>query len=380
MKRLAITLLFLASLPCGMEAQGLWSRFMLWVREGNTFDSTYIYQRPAGFQVSLDASLQRALYDLQSDFTVTCRQYDDDGNVTASEQVPSVATIGLSNNLNGGLGAGFAYGKLGLGFGFLSWPRDAKKNSLNLNMGYQGHKWGINASLNGFQHQATNTLTIGTEGSPWYRHQESLSEDICTSYHLGIDAYWSINRSRFAYTAAYKCDMVQRHSAGSLLICARIDFSGMEFMKDDRMFMFTDYKGYSSLYNSVGVGYSHNIVLTHHDPVGEDNEGLFNITLNLTLLPVLTFAGDIIAMPADGSDNVTIASAVTPNGIANAALGISLGQWFFSLQYRHNLFLFQSAEAMEASGLGISNSDIDGITLSGMMQDWRLMTMAVFNF
>ena len=377
MKRLAITLLFLLSLPCGMEAQGLWSRFLLWVREGNTFDSTYIYQRPAGFQVSFDASLQRALVDLQADFTTTC--YDGECSVVATD-VPSLATIGLSNNLNGSFGAGFAYGKLGLGFGFYSWPAEAKKSSINLNLGYQGHKWGINASLSGFQHQSTNTLTIGKEGDTWYRHTESMSANPGTVFHLAADAYWVINRQRFAYTAAYKCDMVQRHSMGSLLICARGDITGMVYEGDDRMFTATDFSSYATVYNSVGVGYSHNIVFVHRDAEDSCNMGLFNITLNLTAMPVLTYSSGIIAMPVDGSDNVTIASSVTPNAIANAALGISLGQWFFSLQYRHNFFYFRSAEKMSAADLRISNSDIDNITLNGIMQNWRLMTMAAFNF
>lgn len=378
MKRLILTSLLFVSLPATMQGQGLWNKFLLWVREGSTFDSTYIYQRPAGFQISIDASAQLFNSNLTSEFTAALPTTDEEGN-EVTEEVPAISTTSLSDNVNGGIGVGVAYGKLGLGFGVLTWPKAYKKNSINLHFGYQGHKWGINATINGFQHYANSSLTVGTKGSELYSHDEWQSKQPCTVVRLGADAYWIINRRRFSYTSAYKCDMVQRRSKGSFLVCASLMLSGMTCEEGDTLLSKPGYKGYTNFTNSVGAGYSHNFVLKHHDPTGPKNEGLFNITLNLTIMPMLAYSSHIYVMPMEG-DDINIASMVTPNAFGLAAIGFHVGQWYFSLQYRHNFYYFHSAVDMDAADLGLDDPAISKVNVSGVVQDWKLMSMAVFNF
>ncbi len=361
------------------EGQGLWHKFVNWVKEGNTFDSTYIYQRPARFQVSLDGSLQHVSVDLRSDFAMTCYERDDEGNITATAEVPSTVSSSLSENINGGLGMGFAFGKLGLGFGLITWPANAATTSA-ANIGYQGHKWGIGLKYYGISQYVSNTLTVGSDSSQWYSQREFLSNNPCTVRRLAVDAYWSISRNRFAYTAAYKCDMVQRRSAGSMLICAGLVFSGLEHELGDVMFSLSRFNGYTSFQSSVGAGYSHNFVFKHRDPVGPGSKGLFNLTLNLTIMPMIIYANNINATLVDGGDKVKITGDPAPNINGSAALGCSVGRWFFALQFRHNMAYFNSAEPMSASELGLEGGDVDNVRVSGLMQDWRLSAVAVVNF
>ncbi len=378
MKRFSLIVLFFISLPVSMQGQSLWSKFLIWVKEGSSFDSTYIYQCPRGFQVSIDASAQLFSSNLKSDLTATLPSTDEEGN-EINEEVPVVSTTSFSDNVNGGLGVGFAYGKLGLGFGVVSWPRAYKKSSINFHLGYQGNKWGINATINGFQHYANSSMTVGTEGSNLYSRNEWQSKNPCTVIRMGADAYWIINRRRFSYTSAYKCDMVQRRSNGSALICAALVLNGVACEEGDTLLTNPGYKGYSCFINSVGAGYSHNFVLKHHDATGPKNEGLFNITLNLTIMPMLTYSSHIYVQPMEG-DNIDIASMVTPNAFGLAAMGFYVGQWYFSVQYRHNFYYFHSDVDMDASDMGMDDPTINKVNVSGMMQDWKFMTMAVFNF
>lgn len=361
------------------EGQKVWRLFVDWLTEGSDVDSTYIYQRPARFQVSLDGSLQHVSVDLRSDFAMTCYERDDDGNITATAEVPSVVTSKLSENINGGMGMGFAFGKLGLGFGLITWPANAATTTA-ANIGYQGHKWGIGLKYYGISQHVANTLTVGSDTSQWYSYREFLSDNPCTVRRLAVDAYWSISRSRFAYTAAYKCDMVQRRSAGSMLICAGMVFSGLEHEQGDVMFSLSRFNGYTSFQSSVGAGYSHNFVLKHRDPVGPASKGLFNLTLNLTIMPMIIYANNINATLVDGGDKVRITGEPAPNINGSAALGCSVGRWFFGLQYRHNMAYFNTAEPMNASELGLEGGDVDNVSVSGLMQDWRLSTVVVFNF
>ena len=376
-----VLLTLLVVLPCApVSAQGLWQRFVLWLREGDQFDSSYIYQHPVRFQVSLDGALQRVSVDLKSGFDLTCYEHDNEGNVTATAQVPSTITSNMSENINGGFGMGLGYGKLGLGFGLFTWPANAATTT-SLNFGYQGHKWGIRVSAYRISQYAKNTITIDTLGTTqWHTVSESQTSNPCAVGRLNVDAYWTIRRNRFAYTAAYKCDMVQRRSAGSLMICAGMLLSALEHQQGDAILMLSDFKGYRNFQSSVGAGYSHNIVFVHHDPTGPHDKGLFNITLNLTILPMLTVYSNLTAVPWSDGDNVRITGQLAPTVTFGGALGFTIGRVFFGTQYRHNLYYFHSASAMSAAELGIEGSGIDNVGVEGLFQDWRLSTIVVVNF
>lgn len=362
-----------------MQGQTLWEKFLLWVREGNTFDSTYIYQRPAGFQASIDASVQQFQSSLTADITSTVATYDEAGNETGSVKVPSTSHTDISDIVNGGFGVGLSYGRLGFGLGVFSWPKSHKNSILNLNFGYHGNKWGINLGINGLEQHANNTTTIGTEGTENYHTTQYLSGTPWKVLRLSADAYWIINRDRFSYTSAYKCDMAQRQSVGSVLICASLVDFIIDGKEDAVLSSISDINGYSAFINSVGAGYSYNIVFKHHDPTGPLNEGLFNLTLNLTLMPMLTYSSTIFAKPQSG-DLIAISSTVTPNLCGNAALGMYVGQWFFSLQYYHSVYYFSSRQGITAADLEMENANFDTMRLRGLMQDWKLTTLVVFNF
>ena len=378
--RIPFLVLLLAVISVPAEGQGIWRKFVDWVREGNEFDSSYIYQRPARFQIDLDGSLRRVSVDLQADYTATCRETDDEGNVTATAQVPAQVVSTMSENINGGLGVGVNYGKLGLGVGIGTWPANAPTTS-SLTLGYQGHKWGIGLGYYNFSQNVSHSLTIDTSGATqWHSVSESQSVNPCRVGRLTVDAYWTLGRSRFAYTAAYKCDMLQRQSKGSAMICAGMVFSGMEHNEGDALLMLSQFSGYYCLQGSVGAGYSHNFVFRHRDPSGPKEKGLSNITLNLTILPMLTFFNRLEAIPLNGGDRVTIAGQASPSATGSAALGLTFGRLFVSLQYRHNLFYYHTADTMSAAELGLTGGDIDDVSVSGLFNDWRVTGIVVFNF
>ena len=209
---------------------------------------------------------------------------------------------------------------------------------------------------------------------------ENQSDNLCDVGRLTVDAYWTLGRSRFAYTAAYKCDMLQRQSKGSVMICAGLVVSGMEHNEGDALLMLSQFKGYYSLQGSMGAGYSHNFVFRHRDPTGPNEKGLSNITLNLTILPMLTFYNNLAAVPLGDGESVTIAGQASPSATGSAALGLTFGRLFISLQYRHNLFYYHTADTMSAAELGLTGGDIDNVSVSGLFNDWRVTGIVVFNF
>lgn len=374
MKR-AFAAILLCTMAAGAQSQNLWQRFVGWLTEGSTVDTAYIYQRPARLQFTLDGSLQHVDVSLTADYLKTCVSTDEFGQVVEEEQVQARAASQISENYNGGLGLGVGYGKLGLAWGFDVGPRNAEGSSA-LKLGYQGHKWGI--ALNGYaaRKYTDNTVTVGTDTSRWYSHSESTSLVPCEIGKLSVDAYWVIGRSRFAYTSAYKCDMVQRRSAGSVVICAQLLLNAASCGSGDELFSASGFTAYGGLQTSVGAGYSHNIVFLHRDPTGPRDKGLRNLTLNLTLMPVLSTTNALDAVRADGS-RVRIQCIATPNATFGTALGYSVGRWFFTLGYAHNFAYFHSSGSLNTDDLaarGISN-----VSASGLFQDWRLSVMAAVN-
>ena len=366
-------------LPCAMQGQNLWNKFLVWVREGNIFDSTYIYQRPAGVQASIDASVQQFTSSLKADLVSTITPFDENGNPLDPVVVPSSSRTDIKDIVNGSIGVGFAYGRLGLSFGILSWPKSRKNSVINLNLGYQGNKWGIHLGLNGLEQRATNTTTVGTEDYEYYRHTEYLSDSTLRVLRMSADAYWVINRNRFSYTSAYKCDMAQRRSVGSVLISASLVNFFVSSEGDAILASLPEVKSYGAFINSIGAGYSYNFVFKHRDPTGPNNEGLFNLTLNMTLLPMLTYSSTIYARPLN-DELFSITSSITPNICGNAALGMYLGQWFFSIQYHHNVYFFSSKKDLTPADLEFETLDFDKLNLNGLMQEWKVSTIAIFNF
>ena len=70
---------------------------------------------------------------------------------------------------------------------------------------------------------------------------------------------------------------------------------------------------------------------------------------------------------------------ISPNASGSLALAYSLNRWYFSLQYTHNLYYFRSEEGLKASDLRQGNNLRD-LNFATLMQNWKLMAMAVFNF
>lgn len=370
--------LLLTMLSFPASGQKVWHWFVDLITKGDEFDSTYIYQRPAHFAVDMSYDIQNFSVDMNGNYKRTMEERDADGNVTATAQVPVQMEMDFAGKMKSGAGIGASYGGLALGYGF-NIGRGDDKGSNTFNLAYRGHKWGIGVNYYGLNHYAHNEVTYATDTSRWYSHTELTSNSPCDVYRLAVDAYWSVRRRAFAYTAAYKCDMLQRRSAGSLIICANLLFSGMQCQPGDEIFLSSGMQSYSFMQASAGAGYSHNIVFLHRDPTGPNYQGLRNLTLNLTLLPMLTFRNSFTTRPADGSDDVKVTCPVGPSANSSIALGYSIGRIYAGLQYSHVFYYFTSGEDLKPEDLHLQDRPISDLAFNVLMQNWKVMAMVVVN-
>ena len=204
------------------NTQNLWQSVVVWLKSTSEVDSSYIYQRPACFSVDGNFNMQNFIVDINSKYILKVTN----ATATDSAWVPAVSKMSFSGGVKTGIGLGVGYGNLGIGYGINLGAKD-KKSSTSFSFGLKGHKWGIGLNIFWLNHYAQSTTTIDSEGSQWYSFESRVSSQPCDVFRMSIDAYWTLNRGKFAYTSAYKCGMVQRKSAGSLLIGGNVLLSGV---------------------------------------------------------------------------------------------------------------------------------------------------------
>ena len=373
MKRLPV-ILVLCALSFSATSQNLWESLVVWLKSRSVVDSSYIYQRPACF--SVDGNFNRQSYSttMSMNYDINTKSLDYPDSVW----VRGKSVMEFDGKARNGIGFGIGYGNLGLGYGINLGADD--KASRTFNFAIRAHKWGIGISYYGLNSYAYNEVTIADDTSRYYGNYLRLSNSPCNIYRVGLDAYWSLNRRKFAYTAAYKCSMLQRRSAGSMLISGNVHLNGMTCAEDDEIFNNSGIRSYMFLQASAGVGYSHNFVFFHRDPTGPKGKGLRNLTLNATIFALLSVNNTFIATPVQaGSDNIVLNCPISPNANGSLALAYSLSRWYFSLQYSHNLYYFRSESGLTAADLK-QGDNLRNLDFSTIMMNWKLMAMAVFNF
>lgn len=378
MKRIAL-IVILCMLALSANSQNLWQSVVVWLKSTSAVDSGYIYQRPARFSVDGNFNMKNFIVDINSKYTLKVDNSTVTTPATESAWVPAKSTMSFSGGVKNGLGVGVGYGNLGLGYSFNIGAND-KKSSSSFNFALRGHKWGVGVNFLWLNHYAHSRSTIDSEGSQWYRQETLVSSQPCDVFRMSLDAYWTLNRGKFAYTAAYKCGMVQRRSAGSFLIGGNLLLYGVFCDENDDVFVNTGLKDYFFTQASVGAGYSYNMVLLHRDPTGPNSAGLRNVTLNATLLPLLNWSNGIYVTPHGEKDAVRLSCPISPNLNGSVAVSYSLGRMFFSLQYAHNLLYFRNDNDWADDDEIYQTNTIKDFTFNVLAQDWSMKAMVVYNF
>ena len=281
-----------------------------------------------------------------------------------------------------GLEAG--YGNVSLGYGIEVGPKSAwKKSALAFNI--LGKSWGVHLNYFRISNQFKSSLTIGTEGSEGYMHYDTIADELAVLRNFTIDGYYVFNNKRFAYPAAYKMSLIQRHTAGSWMLTARYMQGSLYNSPEASMDSYNMVDCFNTMQASIGGGYSVNFVLWHKDPVGPRNEGLRNLTVNLTAMPMITVFNylktNTYQYDEDGQYSGEKVSKVLcypmPNYIGSAAACLILGRVYLSAQFTYNWFYFRSNDAFNEKHLDIPEY-LDDLSYRGAFHDWMLKGLLVY--
>ena len=346
-------------------------------------DTTRIYQpSKACLSLGLLTTGQKAGFDVDVDFKV---KFDD------ASSLDGISKYSLSENFCKKIGLEVGYGNASFNYSLEVGPRSAWKKSA-FGLGIMGKSWGAKFNYSKITNPFISSLTVGQEGNEGYFHDEIITEEAAVLKNFTIDGYYAFNNKRFAYPAAYKIGLIQRHTAGSWMLTARYMQGSLYNTPEASWDSYNMLDCFSTMQASVGGGYSVNFVLWHKDPVGPRDEGLRNLTINLTAMPVITFANylktTVYEFDLDeendefhhtGERVSKIWCYPMPIYIGSAAVGLTMWRFFFSTQFTYNRFYFRSRDAFNASQMDIPNY-VDNLSFRGTFHDWMLKGILVYRF
>jgi hypothetical protein len=377
MKRLLIIIAFFLGVS-SLQAQEhtFWHKVNYFLTKPAVVDTTRIYQPKPCFSLGLFSTGQKAVFNTNVKFNI-----DIDG-----QSVPGLSTYRLSENLCKKVGLEVGYGNISLGYGFEVGHKSAwKKSAFAFNI--IGKSWGVRFNYFKITNPFTSELTLGNEGDSLYIHDEIVSKESAILRNFAIDGYYVFNNKRFAYPAAYKIGLVQRHTAGSWMLTARY-MQGRLFNSPEAAWdSYNLLDCFSTMQASIGGGYSVNFVLWHKDPVGPRDAKLRNLTINLTAMPVITLVNYLTTTSYEYDDEGNYSGEKIskiwcypmPNYIGSAAISLTFGRIFFSTQFTYNWFYFRSNDAFVIKKMDIPDY-VDDLTFQGSFRDWTVKGLLVYRF
>ena len=380
-KQLIVVLLFAALTAHGQEVT-FWHKVNHMFTKPADVDTMVVFQPKAGFSLGLFTTGQKAGFDVDVNYMI---------DFANNERMAGLSQYSLSESLCKKIGLEVGYGKVSLGYSLEVVPRSARKKSA-FGLGIIGKSWGAKFNYSKITNPFISSLTVGQEGAEGYFHDEIITKEAAVLKNFTVDGYYVFNNKRFAYPAAYKMGLIQRHTAGSWMLTERYMQGSLYNSPEASWDSYNMLDCFSTMQASIGGGYSVNFVLWHKDPIGSRDQGLRNLTLNLTAMPVITLVNYLKTTSYEyGYDEVTSEVYNTgekvskiwcypmPNYIGSAAVGLTMWRFFFSTQFTYNRFYFRSRDAFDVSQFDFPDY-VDDISFRGIFHDWMLKGILIYRF
>lgn len=286
-------LLVLGSTSLASAQQGSWlKRTFTFINESLTslnpnLDQEYIFQPELFWNAGVSAEFIGAGFTLKSDIN-NITEFTDAEMEDRFHGGHSYFESSLEKRLYKKLGGSIGYGALGIGYSIELSRKSPGKNTY-FNFGILKPNFGVRTRFYEIHEYGDQTFVLDMDDPDYIDHSRTNKPARMRLFDL--NGYYAINDTQFAYTATYKGSVVQRRSAGSWMLSARYMQGELMHQSSEVGFiaMTNDIGRYSTLQFSLGGGYSYNWVLFHHDPrPNELAQGLRNLTLNVTVMPMFT--------------------------------------------------------------------------------------------
>ncbi|MBO7117876.1 MAG: DUF4421 family protein [Bacteroidales bacterium] len=313
-------------------------------------DPNAVYQPKPRWTFAITGDLRQAGFTQNQEYTVGTMYRDPETGEMGFIELPVRISANLHSKMDRSVGIQAGFGNLSIAFSkkFHGEGFDNVYSFDYLSAGYALQVQFLNLS-----NPVEYSRIMAEEGNQYYKRLDGVTNNPGHLKSFIVDAFYAFNRRSFAYSAAYKGNLFQKHSAGSWMFGSKVIMGEYQIDPAEILSELTGYQArQTSAQVSFGGGYSYNFVPFHRQPYAERDKGLRNLTINLTFLPMFTFFNQFTntsyKYPEAGSDfeeneKTVMNGKLLVNYVARA--GIS---------YTYNLFtanLYVSNDSFSYKGL-----------------------------
>ena len=373
LNRILITLAAAVTLLVPARAQE--SRFRAFIDRiagpSPELDPEAIYQPQPRFHFALTGDIRKANMDEEKLFQVGVGHFD--GYNVTFEEIPARISSSMSSDLDKAVGFQAGYGNLGLA---LSKKIKGQGKDDYFSFDYLSAGFAVQVQYFNLLQPVTYRYTMGEEGHWAYSDQEGTTENPGNLRTFIVDAFYAFNRRTFAYSAAYKGNLFQRRSAGSWMFGSKLILGDYGIDPSEPI---AGWAGQQSLQTSAqvafGGGYSFNLVPYHRQPTGDRDKGLRNLTINATVLPMVTlfnqFTSKAFHQEEDGKYSEFHKSVMNGKLLVNYVARVGIG-------WSYNLFTANLSASMDSfSYKGNSEMSVEGLIADNVATSGRFARYTV---
>ena len=362
-RRIAISLVLLCAVSFQGLSQGLdtlWRQVMDMVSApSRQLDPESVYQPAPSFSVAVLGDLRQAGMFQKSHLTYT------DGSIEA------YAITRLQGALDKEVGLQVGYG--GMSLTLRRRLGNGRKNAQrSFSFDYLAPGYAVQLQYFGFKRPVEYEIGIRQENG---QDETIRSGETKGPGHIKAfiaDGFYAFNRQGFAFSAVYKGNVIQRQSAGSFMLGAKylqgmVEYGSGELISS----LMQGLSRQGTLQTSLGGGFSYNHVMLHKQP-DNNGEGLRNLTLNATAIPMLTFINkftSVIQRESSKGKKVTdknvMNGKIRVNYVLRAGAIYSWDRFFVSLDGSYDSFSYTGQTDVSDYGLLF-----DTIESSGRFNRW----------
>ena len=210
-----------------------------------TVDRSYIEQPKPAWAIEARTTLNQATLKMETSW-----EDPEDGNVNLWAKSKN----GLSTS------AGLWLGYRGYGFGYSK--EFGQTSGSTLSFGAMGGSFGINMRISSYRSDMPDLYVDGQKLSSYDEDDDRL-EDPIKVRTLFLDGYYMLNGKHFSYAAAYDNSLIQKRSAGSVVVGGMYCHSRADYSDDSNWLLTALMEGVGKVkftQGSIGAGYAYNWV------------------------------------------------------------------------------------------------------------------------
>lgn len=232
--------------PRGIRKALMWAKAYMDSSTVRGTDPRYIEMPEKAWTVELTSTMNHAALEMDTDWDLTGLM---DGRLVTK----------TDNGLATSVGVALSYRSYGIGYSKIV---NGKGSSFSLST--SGGNYAINAYLKSYSSDSPEASFSGRLGDEVVneRSTERIDDPIKVRT-LFIDGYYLFNGKHFSYLAAYTPSLIQRRSAGSLMVGAMYYHASVDLESDNNIEMILAMQGVGKMkltQGCIGVGYAYNWV------------------------------------------------------------------------------------------------------------------------